>query len=309
MGVVLLSVASLGGISVVAAVILFVAAKRFHVDEDPKIDQVEEILPGANCGGCGYAGCRNFAEASVQAEDLSELFCPVGGNPLTEKIATILGIEAAAQEPMIAVVRCHGSKKNAPIKVAYNGASSCRLSHQLFSGESGCPHGCMGLGDCVVACPFDAIQIDSETGLPVVSEEKCTACGKCVIACPRRVIELRPKGKKGRRVYISCINEEKGGVAKKHCSVACIGCGKCMKACPFGAIVVKNNLAYIDPILCKNCRKCVAVCPTQAILTVNFPPPKRKPEEVPQQKITQKRSEKSIEKSDERGDCSAGKEA
>lgn len=276
MEVIVTSIISLGSIGVISAVILFMAAKRFHVEEDPRIDEVEGILPGANCGGCGYAGCRNFAEACVKAEDLGSLFCPVGGNELTGGIATILGLEAAKKEPMIAVVRCSGSKQNAPMRVQYDGISSCRLSHQLFSGESGCPHGCMGLGDCVDACPFDAIHINPETGLPEVIEEKCTACGKCVVACPRKIIELRPVGKKSRRIFVSCINEEKGGIAKKQCSVACIGCGKCVKACPFGAITLENNLAYIDPLLCKNCRKCVAVCPTHAILEINFPAPKKK---------------------------------
>jgi len=168
------------------------------------------------------------------------------------------------------VVRCNGSKAHAPAKVVFDSASRCSFAHSLFSGESGCPDGCLGLGDCVVSCHFDALHIDSETGLPVVND-KCVACGACVKACPRGVIELRYKGKKDRRVFVSCINTEKGAIAKKNCEVACIGCGKCVKVCPFDAITLANNLAYIDFEKCKLCRKCVAECPTGAIHELNFP--------------------------------------
>ncbi|MBU2466743.1 MAG: 4Fe-4S binding protein, partial [Bacteroidetes bacterium] len=159
------------------------------------------------------------------------------------------------------------------------GPSTCAFAHNLYAGEGGCPHGCLGLGDCVASCDFDAIHMNPETGLPEVND-KCVACGACVKACPRGIIELRPKGKKDRRIFVSCINEEKGGVAKKNCAVACIGCSKCFKVCPFEAITMNNNLAYIDPIKCKLCRKCVEVCPTDAIHELNFPPRKKKPEVV-----------------------------
>jgi len=145
----------------------------------------------------------------------------------------------------------------------------------LFAGESACPNGCIGLADCVNACTFDAISIDDETGLPVVNTN-CVACGACVTACPRDIIELRPKGKKERRIFVSCVNTEKGGPAQKNCKVACIGCGKCVKVCKFDAITIENNLAYIDPIKCKLCRKCVIECPTGAIHELNFPPRKEK---------------------------------
>ncbi len=274
--VLIYSIISISSIGALAAVILYFVAQKFKVFEDPKIDEVADKLPGANCGGCGFAGCRNFAEAIVKAGNMDKLNCPVGGNALIKEISPILGIEAIEREAQIAVVRCNGSKIKAPKKVEYDGAATCTFSHNLFAGESGCPFGCLGLGDCVVSCKFDAIYIDDNTGLPVVSNEKCVACGACVKACPRSIIELRNKGKKDRRIFVSCINQEKGAPAKKNCDVACIGCGKCVKACDYEAIILKNNLAYIDYEKCKLCRKCVEECPTGAIIELNFPPRKEK---------------------------------
>ncbi len=283
----LLAVISLSAIGVISAVILYLVAQKFKVIEDPKIDIVAELLPGANCGGCGLAGCRAFAEEIVKTSDLSKLNCPVGGSSTMNEIAAVLGLEAEEKDPMIAVVRCNGSRLNAPQKVIFDGASSCAFAHALSAGESGCPNGCLGLGDCVVSCQFDAIYISPETGLPVVSDEKCVACGACVKACPRTIIEMRKKGKKDRRIFVSCINTEKGGPARKNCSVACIGCGKCVKECAYDAITMVNNLAYIDYEKCKLCRKCAPVCPTGAIHELNFPPRKEKPGEPEQGKVSE----------------------
>ncbi len=277
------AVASLSLIGAAAAIVLFFIAQKFKVIEDPKIDEVEEILPAANCGGCGFPGCRGFAEALVKSanekKSIEGLSCPVGGNDAMAAAAGILGLEAEEKEPQIAVICCSGSRENAPQKMQFDGPATCAFAHNLFSGESGCPYGCLGCGDCVSACDFDAISMDELTGLPVV-KDNCVACGACVTACPRGIIELRNKGKKDRRIFVSCINQEKGGPAKKNCSVACIGCGKCFKVCPFEAITMNNNLAYIDYEKCKLCRKCVAECPTGAIHELNFPPRKEKKEEV-----------------------------
>lgn len=276
--VIIYSVASLSAIGIAASVILYFVAQKFRVIEDPRIDEVEEALPAANCGGCGFAGCRSFAEALVGQGDengnLDGLNCPVGGNEVMAKVAGILNLEVEEKEPEIAVVRCNGSFENSPKKVLYEGATSCAFANNLFNGEGGCPFGCLGLGDCVQSCDFDAITMDHETGLPVVNN-KCVACGACVEACPRNIIELRPKGKKDRRIFVSCVNMEKGGPARKNCNVACIGCGKCVKVCAFDAITMENNLAYIDPLKCKLCRKCVTECPTNAIHELNFPVRKR----------------------------------
>jgi len=272
--IIILTIVTLVAIGAAAAIILYFVAQKFKVFEDPRIDQVEDALPAANCGGCGFAGCRNFAETLVKKDQWDGLFCPVGGNETMARAASILGKEAIEQAPKVAVVRCNGTPEFRPRLNIYNGAPTCAIIHSLYMGEAGCPHGCLGEGDCVVVCDFDAIRMDPETGLPVVDDEKCTACGACVKACPRYIIELRKKNKKDRKIFVSCINEEKGAVAKKNCSVACIGCSKCFKVCAYEAITMENNLAFIDSEKCKLCRKCMPECPTGAIHELNFPPRK-----------------------------------
>lgn len=273
MSLLVASLITLGVIGCVAAIVLYFVATKFKVEEDARIDEVEASLPGANCGGCGYPGCRGFASACVGAESLDGKFCPVGGQPVMEKVAGILGLEAGSSTPKVAVLRCNGSCANRPKITGYDGVRSCKVVSQLYAGQTGCAFGCTGFGDCEAACAFDALHVNPGTGLPEIDEEKCTACGKCVKACPKSLIELRNKGPKNRRVYVACNNKDKGGVARKACSAACIGCGKCAKACPFGAITVENNLAYIDFNICRLCRKCVVECPTGAIHAVNFPTP------------------------------------
>lgn len=282
MSLILIAVLLLGAVGAIGAIILFLVAQKFKVYEDPRIGQVEEVLPAANCGGCGFPGCKGFAEACVKADSLEGLLCPVGGADVMGKVATILGREAVAAAPMIAVVRCNGTCENRPRLNNYDGATSCAVASSLYGGETGCSFGCHGLGDCVKVCPFDAIHINPETQLPEVDEEKCTACGACVKACPKLIIELRKKGPKSRRVFVSCVNKDKGAIAKKACNTACIGCSKCVKTCPFEAITISNNLAYIDYNKCKLCRKCVDVCPTHAIQELNFPPKKKEEPTVEQ---------------------------
>lgn len=273
MNLIVSSIIVLGVIGLASAIILYFVAQKFKVEEDTRIDKVTELLPGANCGGCGYPGCRGFAEACVKADTLENMLCPVGGLPVMCKVSELLGHAVCQATPKIAVVRCNGTCQNRPRTNKFNGAQNCKIAAQLYAGETNCSYGCFGFGDCVAACQFDAIKINPETGIPEVDEEKCTACSACVKACPKKVIELRNKGPKGRRVFVSCVNKDKGGVARKACSAACIGCGKCQKVCPFGAIKVENNLAYIDFELCRSCRKCVNECPTGAIHDVNFPTP------------------------------------
>lgn len=253
------------------AIILYGVSKKFEVIEDPRIEQINEALPQANCGGCGFPGCSAFAGACVSSHTLEGLFCPVGGSLVMEKVAVVLGIASPKVEPQIAVVRCHGTCAARPRTNIYDGASSCRVASALYKGDTDCSFGCLGHGDCVAACPFDAIRMNTETLLPEVIEEKCVACGACVQACPKTIIELRKKGPKGRRIFVSCINKDKGGVARKACSNACIGCSLCHKECKFDAITMANNLSYIDHIKCRLCRKCVSVCPTNAIHEIGFP--------------------------------------
>lgn len=280
MNFILIAVAVLGGIALVSAVVLYVCSKKFAVYEDPRLGQVTALLPGANCGGCGYPGCSGMASALVKGADAGSfdgLYCPVGGAEVMGQVADLLGMAVANTEPKVAVVRCNGTCELRPRIAEYSGLRTCTAMNSCGAGETGCGYGCLGCGDCVSACSFGAIKINDETGLPEVDEDKCTACGACVNACPRHIIELRKRGVKNRRVYVRCVNKDKGAAAMKACKAACIGCGKCEKECKFGAITIQGNLSYIDPDKCRLCRKCVEVCPTHAIVAINFPAPKAKP--------------------------------
>jgi Na+-translocating ferredoxin:NAD+ oxidoreductase RNF subunit RnfB len=280
MNVILTAVAVLCVIGAVSSAILYIISQRFKTIEDPRIEQVQEALPAANCGGCGFPGCNGFASAIVKSDTMDGFYCPVGGQTTMDNIARILGRTADVSTKKIAVVRCNGTCEHRPRTNIYDGASNCTIAAALYGGDTGCSFGCLGLGDCVDSCLFDAIHINPETMLPEVVEDKCTACGACVKACPKNLIELRKQGPKSRRIYVSCMNKDKGGVARKSCEVACIGCSKCQQACPFDAITIENNLAYIDDDKCRLCRKCVPVCPTNSILELNFPPRKEPKEET-----------------------------
>ena len=273
---ILYTILSLSILGLVSALVLYFVAQRFKVIEDPRIDEVEGNLPGANCGGCGYAGCRNFAETLVKSDSFEGLFCPVGGNDTMTAVARILGREAVTKDPQVAVLRCNGTCEHRPKTNRFDGASLCSVASALYGGETGCQYGCLGLGDCAVACTFDALHMDPVTGLPVVDDDKCTSCGACVKACPKNLFELRKRWKGHKKIYVACMNEDKGGIAKKNCSVACIGCSKCFKVCPHEAITMKNNLAFIDSVACKLCRKCAPECPTNSILEIGFPVRKEK---------------------------------
>ena len=211
MNFILIAVIVLGAIGLIAAIVLFAASKKFAVYEDPRIAQVNEVLPGANCGGCGFAGCGGMADALVKGADagsIEGLNCPVGGADVMGQVADLLGMAIANGEPKVAVVRCNGTCEHRPKIAEYAGLRTCSAMHACGAGETACGFGCLGCGDCVEACQFDAIHINPETGIAEVDEEKCVACGACVKACPRNIIELRKKGPKGRRVFVSCVNKD-----------------------------------------------------------------------------------------------------
>ncbi|MCP4393812.1 MAG: RnfABCDGE type electron transport complex subunit B [Alphaproteobacteria bacterium] len=255
----------LGGAGLFAAILLFISSKKFKVDENPLVDNIEELLSGANCGGCGFTGCHAYAEAAVDftEEELHSFTCPVGGQEAINNIANVLGYEAKDSIPTIAVRKCNGSKQNAPAKIKFEGTSSCTLAHSQFAGETDCAYGCLGLGECVEACKFDALYMNEETGLPEVNPEICTSCGACVNVCPRDIFEIRPVAN---NVFVACMNNEKGAAARKNCTVACIGCMKCAKVCD--GVTINSFLSYIsnDADVTAHGDDLIASCPTKAIV-------------------------------------------
>jgi len=253
-------VLSLGGLSFIFGAGLSLASKKFAVEKDPRVDEVREALPGANCGACGYPGCDGLASAIVSGTAPADA-CPVGGAPVAAKVASIMGVEVKAGERMVARVMCQGDCDQAIDKFKYYGIYDCKAASMLAEGQKGCSYGCLGLGTCERVCPFDAIHVNDK-GIAEVDREKCTACKKCVVACPKNVIELIPASS---QVQVACKSRDKGKTVKANCKVGCIGCQICVKACPSDAMTFDNNLAKIDYEKCTNCMVCAEKCPTKAI--------------------------------------------
>ncbi len=260
MGPILSAVVAMGGLGLVLSAALGVAAKVFYVYVDPKIGEVADVLPGANCGGCGYAGCTDCAAAMVAGEAAPNA-CKAGGDSVTQAVAAVLGVSAEAAERDIAKIFCRGAHGVAERKFIYKGITDCRAAALVSGGDKTCTYGCLGLGTCVASCPFGALQMGDD-GLPIVNEKLCTGCGTCVTACPRGIPKLVKESQKAATL---CSSHDLGKVVKAICSVGCIGCGKCKKACPEKAVTVVKFLSVVDPEKCNGCGKCFEKCPTGII--------------------------------------------
>jgi Na+-translocating ferredoxin:NAD+ oxidoreductase RNF subunit RnfB len=255
-GVFLLGIGGLFGIG------LAFAAKKFAVKEDPRVDQVSDVLAHAHCGACGYPGCRQYAEQVVLNPDVKPTLCTPGGAATAEAVAKITGKVMEQTEPKIARVFCQGGCSKSSRRFKYEGVKECRAAIIASGGDKACIYGCLGYGSCSKACPFDAITMNEEN-LPAIDPVKCTACGVCAQTCPVNVIEILPTAKE---VLVSCHSKDKGPVAKKNCQTACIACGLCVKVCPYNAPKIDNFLSTIDLDKCKVCGLCTRKCPTDAIV-------------------------------------------
>lgn len=249
-----------GVVGIFVGLFLGVAGLKFKVEVDEKEEAVLGVLPGNNCGGCGYAGCSGLAAAIAKGEAAVNA-CPVGGEPVAAQIAEIMGVEAQTGERQVAYVHCAGTCEKAKQDYEYFGVQDCSMmSYVPAGGPKSCNSGCLGYGNCVKACPFDAIQIVD--GVAVVNKEKCKACGKCISSCPKHLISLIPYSAK---YAVACSSADKGPVTMKVCSIGCIGCGICVKNCPNGAVKVENFHAIIDQEKCTGCGICAEKCPKKSI--------------------------------------------
>ena len=258
---ILTAVAALGGLTLLLAIMLIVANKKLYVYEDPRIDKVEDMLPHANCGACGYPGCRPFAEALVHGNSLPGK-CTVSTDEGRQSIAEFLGVALGAEEKQVARLACAGGTNVAINRAQYVGIDSCQAATLVSGGGKGCFWGCLGHGDCEVVCDFDAISMN-EHGLPVVDTEKCTACGDCVEVCPKDLFSLQPISHK---LWVACKNLEHGEAVLEDCQVGCTACGKCAMDAPGELITMKNNLPVINYAENHNTQNPIQRCPTGAIV-------------------------------------------
>ena len=256
----LVPIFSIGGLAVIFGSLLGFSAKKFAVKVDPKVEKIQNVLPGVNCGGCGFPGCAMFAEAvAVQKADYKG--CPPGGSDTAAKIAESMGINPTETSRKVAFLKCNGLDDNVRRNYIYDGPQSCVAASQLATGgNKSCTYSCIGLSSCKNACPFEAIKMVNS--IAVIDSKKCTACGKCVPACPKKLIEIVPE--KG-SVRVLCNSKDIGKVVRKNCRAGCIACSICKKNCPADAIIIEDNLARIDYDKCTLCMACVAKCPTKAI--------------------------------------------
>ena len=261
MNEILIPVIIVAAIGLIAGLGLAIASVVFAVPVDEKAEKVRGCLPGANCGACGYTGCDGYADALAKGETEECNLCIPGGNATAKEIADIMGLAAGEIVPSVAAVMCQGNCQNVEEKLEYSGVRSCKIATQLFGGPKNCVHGCIGFGDCVEVCPYDAIFICD--GVARINPDKCRACKMCIKTCPRGLIDLFPLNTK--KAAVLCKNHDKGAQTRKQCKAGCIGCMKCMKACPAEAVTVENFCAKVDYDKCTGCGKCNEVCPVGCI--------------------------------------------
>ncbi len=256
------AIAALGLIGLLFGLGLATAAKVFHVETDPRVEEVNDLLPGANCGACGYPGCMKFAEAVVKGE-VGPDDCIPGGEEVSREIASLLGKETSSSStPPLATVFCIGDIYRTTDSFIYDGVKDCAIDASFYDGHKACSYGCLGWGNCVRVCPFDAIRMGSH-GLPVVDPEKCTGCELCAKECPRDLIKMLPRGDEG---YLAlCTSQDRGKTVSKACEVGCIACKACVKVCPVDAIEMDGKLAVIDLEKCTDCGDCEEKCPPGTI--------------------------------------------
>lgn len=257
---IILAAVVVGGVGIIIGIVLGIAGEKFKVEVDPKEEAVLDALPGNNCGGCGYAGCSGLAAAIAKGE--AEVnSCPVGGAAVAAKIGAIMGQEVGEAVRMVAFVKCAGNCEVAGKDYQYYGEESCSMMGFMSNGgPKSCNYGCLGFGECVAACPFDAIHIVD--GIALVDKEQCKACGKCIKVCPKNLIELVPYDAKH---MVKCSSKDKGKQVMSACKVGCIGCKMCERVCEAGAVTVIDNIAHIDQEKCTGCGACAEKCPKKII--------------------------------------------
>ncbi len=261
MNLVVLATVILAIIGLIAGILLSYASKIFEVKEDQVFIDLRKELPGANCGGCGFAGCDDYAHAMCEDRSVSCSKCVVGGPDVAAKLAAVLGTNAEATEKQVSFVACNGTNENAKKLFDYQGIDSCKAAKTLFGGANDCKYGCIGLGDCTKVCQFDAIKVID--GVAVVGRDFCTACGACIEVCPQSLISLKPYAED---VIVKCSNKDAGKAAMAVCKTSCIACGMCERTCQHDAVHVVDNLAIIDPAKCVGCGDCAVKCPKKSIL-------------------------------------------